>query len=93
MRRLVRPLAYLGAFGIVLALSKVHASLVADDPYDFTDSSRFVWALGYGVVLGITAYGFGLPDQVRGWRQTVGSAVGAGVVAALALSVVQLVPP
>ena len=90
MRRLVRPLAYLGAFGIVLVLSKVHASLIADDPYDLTESSRFTWAVGYGVLLGITAYGFGLPEQVQGLRRVVGSAVGAAVVAALALSVVQL---
>ena len=91
MRRLIRPLAYLGSFGIVLVLSKVHASAVADDPYDFTASSRFAWAVGYGLVLGVTAYGFGLPDQVRRVRSAVGAALGAAVVAALALSVVQLV--
>lgn len=91
MRRLVRPAAYLGALGIVLSLSKAHASVVADNPYDFTSSFRFVWALAYAGLLAVSAYGAGLPDEVRGVRHAAVAAVGASVAAALGMSSVQLV--
>ena len=80
---------FVGA-GAVLLLSKVHARSVADPPYDFTGSSRFAWAIGYCVILGVAAYAVGLPDQVPVDRRGVGRAVGAGVLAAGAVSAVQL---
>lgn len=91
MRRLLRPVTYLGALGIVLALSKLHASAVADDAYDFTSSSRFAWALAYSAALALAAYGMGLPDQAATPRRALAAAVGAAAAAAVAMSLLQLV--
>lgn len=91
MRRVVRPVAYVGVLAIVLALSKVHAGVVAENPYDFTSSSRFVWALAYAGLIALSAYGTGLPDQVRGARHAVVTAIGAATAAAVGMSLVQLV--
>ena len=33
--------------------------------YSWSGSSRFAWSLGYVLLLSITAYGFGLPEQPR----------------------------
>ncbi|HRW37189.1 MAG: sugar transferase [Acidimicrobiales bacterium] len=90
MRRSARYLSLLAPVAVVLAMSKVHAAWVADPPYDFTDSSRFAWAIGYLVVLVIAAYGAGLPELPRSLRQGAAAAVGALVGAALAVSAVQL---
>jgi lipopolysaccharide/colanic/teichoic acid biosynthesis glycosyltransferase len=91
MRRLARPLLYLGAVGAVLLLSKIHAAWVADPPYDYTGSSRFAWSLAYALLLGVTAYGIGLPDVPRSVKGAVASSVGAAVAAAGGMSVLQLV--
>jgi lipopolysaccharide/colanic/teichoic acid biosynthesis glycosyltransferase len=72
---------------VVLGLSKAHA---VTHGYDWSASSRFAWSLGYVGVLALTAYGFGLPDQTRGRRATVGAAVGATATAAVLVSIVQL---
>ncbi len=91
MRRLARLLSFLGAAGAVLGLSKVHAAYVADPPYDFTGSSRFAWALAYIVLLWVAGYGFGLPDLPRSARAAALSAVGASLLAAVGVSVIQLI--
>ena len=91
MRRVARLLSFLGAAGVVLGLSKVHAAYIADPAYDFTGSSRFAWAVGYILLLWIAGYGFGLPDLPRSAREATLVALGVSVSAALAVSVVQLV--
>ena len=55
MRRLARILSIGGGAIAVLALSKVHARFIAFPHYDFTGSSRFVWAGGYLVFLALAA--------------------------------------
>ena len=90
-RRVARALTYLGIVAVVLGLSKVHAAYVADPPYSFTGSSRFAWALAFIVLLGIAAYGIGIPDLPRSTRQGLKSAIAAAAGGAVAISLVQLV--
>lgn len=91
MRRILRPLTVLGPFAIVAVLSELHGSRIAENAYDFTSSSRLAWAVVYAAALGVSAYGFGLPDGVRGVRGALKAALGAAVVAAVVVSLVQLV--
>ena len=91
LQRLARPLMYAGIVGVVLALSKVHASRIADPPYDYTGTFRFAWSIAYILLLALTAYGTGLPDVVRTRRSALLSAIAAPWLAALAISVLQLV--
>jgi lipopolysaccharide/colanic/teichoic acid biosynthesis glycosyltransferase len=90
MRRLARLLLYLGTVAAVVGLSKVHAAWIADPPYDYTGSFRFGWSLTYIVLLGVTAYGLGLPDIASRQRSWFGTVVLAPVAAAVAMSVIQL---
>jgi len=87
MRRLARPLLVLGTVFVVLGLSKAHATAHA---YDYTASFRFAWSLAYMGLLVLAAYGAGLPDLPRTRRSAVLMAVGATTVAALGISVLQL---
>ena len=91
MRRLARILSIGGGAVAVLALSKVHARFIAFPHYDFTGSSRFVWAGGYLVFLALTAYALGLPDQPRNRRDAGVVGFAAALVAALGVSALQLV--
>lgn len=91
MRRLARLLSFLGAAGAVFGLSKVHAAYVAEPPYDFTGSTRVAWAFAYLILLWIAGYGFGLPDLPRSARSAALSAVGASGLAAVGVSVIQLI--
>jgi lipopolysaccharide/colanic/teichoic acid biosynthesis glycosyltransferase len=88
MRRGARLLLYLGTIVVVLGMGKVHAAYIGD--YDYSGSSRFSWSLVYVLLLGLAAYGVGLPELARG-RAAWGSAVAAAASAALAISLVQLV--
>jgi exopolysaccharide biosynthesis polyprenyl glycosylphosphotransferase len=80
---------YLGVAGIVLGLSVVHGEYVGD--YVFFETSRFGWAVGYGVWLGVVLYGFGLPDVYRDVRSAVVASIWAVVIGALGISLMQLV--
>lgn len=91
MRRAARTLSYGGGALAVVCLSLVHARVIADDPYTFTGSSRFAWAIGYSIALGITTYAVGLPEQPRRVRQAAWLAFVASAVAALSISVPQLI--
>jgi lipopolysaccharide/colanic/teichoic acid biosynthesis glycosyltransferase len=90
-RRVARAMVYVGIAVVVLGLSKVHARYIADPPYSFTGSFRFAWALAYIVLLGVAAYGVGLPEVPRSTRQALQSAVAASIAGALAISLVQLI--
>ena len=90
MRRLARVLSLGGGAAVVLALSKVHARYVADPRYDFTGSSRFAWAGAYIVLLMVSAYALGLPDQPRNRRDGWLVGFASALTAALGISVVQL---
>ena len=87
MRRAARLLLYLGAAVVVLGLGKYHAAYIGH--YDFTNSFRFAWSLVYIGLLCLAAYAVGLPELARG-RSAVISAVAASAVAAVAISLVQL---
>jgi hypothetical protein len=91
MRRIARLLSLGGGAIAVLVLSLVHASYIAEPPYSFTGSFRFSWAIGYSLVLGVTTYAVGLPDQPTSRRQAAWLAVVAVAIAAFGVSVPQLV--
>ncbi|HVX17869.1 MAG TPA: sugar transferase [Acidimicrobiales bacterium] len=81
---------YGGAAAVVLALSKVHAALVAAVPYSWHSSPRMAWSAAFVVLLALAAYGLGLPDLVRTRRRAVAAAVVAPLGAALAMAILQL---
>lgn len=88
MRRVARAVLYVGIAGVVLGLSKYHADAIGE--YDFTNSTRFAWALAYIALHCVAAYAIGLPDVPRYWRMTVASSVAASVSAAAGISLLQL---
>ena len=90
MRRLARPLLYGGIVVIVFGLAKIHARYIADPPYDFTGSFRFGWTIAYCGLLIVGAYGAGLPDLPRSFRQATASAVLVPLTAAAGISALQL---
>ena len=79
---------YAGVAGVVFALGKYHAANVGD--YDFTTSYRFGWAIAYIALLCLAAYGLGLPEVPRRLRSRLPTSVGASLLGAVAISVVQL---
>jgi exopolysaccharide biosynthesis polyprenyl glycosylphosphotransferase len=89
VRRLATALLYLGVVGIVLGLSVVHGQYIGD--YDFFQTSRFGWAVGYCLWLSIVFYGFGLPDVYRDVKSAVVPSISAAAIGALGVSLVQLV--
>lgn len=91
MRRVARWSSYGGGALAVLALSLYHSSQIADPPYSFTGTFRFGWAVGYSVLLGVTTYAVGLPDQPTRSRQAAWLALVAVALAAIGVSVPQLV--
>ncbi|MEZ5270573.1 MAG: sugar transferase [Microthrixaceae bacterium] len=91
MRRIARLLSYGGSVAIVFALSVYHARYISVPVYDFTNSTRFSWAIAYTVLLEITAYAFGMPDQPRSTRQAAWLASLAVGISVVAISMAQLV--
>ncbi len=89
-RRASRLLLLAGTATIVLGLSKWHASQVADPPYDFTDSSRFVWSMLYVGLLAFVSYGVGLPDLYRSRRGIVLASIVSVSLSAGLMGAVQL---
>lgn len=87
MNRLARLALYTGTAACVAGLSKAHA---VAHVYSWSGSSRFVWSLGYVLLLAVTAYAFGLPDQPRTRRAALVTALGATATAAISISVLQL---
>ncbi|HXY92392.1 MAG TPA: hypothetical protein VEP49_07950, partial [Acidimicrobiia bacterium] len=87
MSRLARLSLYAGTAVCVAGLSKAHA---VTHVYSWSGSSRFAWSLAYVLLLAVTAYGFGLPEQPATRRAAVFAAIGSTVTAAVAVSVVQL---
>jgi len=87
MRRLARPLLYLGTLGIVFGAARFHAQFIGH--YTFHTSQRLPWTVTYAVALCIAAYGVGLPDLSRR-RSAWGPAVSAAIVGAAVMSILQL---
>jgi lipopolysaccharide/colanic/teichoic acid biosynthesis glycosyltransferase len=88
MRRLARPLLLVGIAVTVVGLSKAHATAHG---YDYTSSFRFAWSLAYIVLLGVAAYGAGLPELPRSRRSAAVTAAASTGAAAVGVSVLQLV--
>jgi exopolysaccharide biosynthesis polyprenyl glycosylphosphotransferase len=91
IRRAARPLLYAGTVAIVLGLAKIHARYIGDYVLHSTDPARLGWTVGFLGLLVSASYAAGLPELPRTGRQAVTSALVAPAVAALAISVVQLV--
>jgi lipopolysaccharide/colanic/teichoic acid biosynthesis glycosyltransferase len=87
MRNLTRIVMVLGIGAVIGAFSKAHA---ASHSYDFTDSSRFGWALAFAAAMAATAYIAGLPDLPRGRGAIAVTASLAACAGALSFSVIQL---
>ena len=87
MSRPGRLALYLGTAVAVVGMSKLHA---VEYGYSWSGSARFAWSLGYVVLLCITAYACGLPEQPRTLRSAFLASVAAAALASLAVSVVQL---
>jgi lipopolysaccharide/colanic/teichoic acid biosynthesis glycosyltransferase len=79
---------HVGTLAIVLGLSKFHATVAQ---YDFTDSARFGWAIGFWAVLATLMYGLGVPDGPRTPRERLTAAFSVALLGGLAISVAQLV--
>ena len=91
MRRAARLVSLLGGVVSILALSKVHAAYIAEPAYDFTGGPRVWWAFPYMVLIGLTTYAVGLPDQPRTAVRATYLSLLAGMGAALGVSTIQLV--
>lgn len=91
MVRSARWLNVVGVAAVVAAIGAIHARLVADPAYAFTGTSRFGWIAAYTLLLVVTTYVVGLPDQPDGPAQAAGAALLAALAAALGMSLVQLV--
>lgn len=89
MLRLARWSLFAATAAVVLALGWFHAEYIG--LYDYTDSFRFSWSITYVVLLAVAAYGVGLPDLPRNVYQALWSALGAAVLAAVGISLAQLV--
>lgn len=88
MKRLARPLLYVGIVAIVFGLARVHSGR---ERYDLTDSFRFGWTFAYCGLLVLASYGAGLPDLPRTGRQAVTSTLAAVAAAVSTISLAQLV--
>jgi lipopolysaccharide/colanic/teichoic acid biosynthesis glycosyltransferase len=88
MRRLIRPLLYLGTIAIVVGLGRYHAEFIGH--YYFHSAQRLPWNLTYAGILCLAAYGVGLPDLDRK-RSVWGPAFSAALLGAIAVSVLQII--
>lgn len=88
--RAARALFLVAVAATVAGLSKLHAAVVAEIPYDYTGSSRFGASLAYVLLLVVVGYGVGLPDLPRTRRSALLAGGAAAGMAALGISTVQL---
>ena len=87
MRRVSRILLVAGIVAVVGAFSKLHA---ASHSYDFTESSRFGWAVAFAGAMAVTAYLGGLPDLPRRRGAIALTSTVAACAGALSFSALQL---
>src|SRR2546423_4908767 len=87
MQRAARYLLVGGTAAAVIGLGLAHAT-IHDEVY--FRSFRLWWAIAYIILLCASAYAVGLPNLVRG-RQAPVAALGAVAVAAVGMSLIQLV--
>jgi len=87
VRRVSRILLVAGVVAVVGAFSKLHA---ASHSYDFTESSRFGWAMAFAGAMAVTAYLAGLPDLPRRRGAIALTSTVAACAGALSFSALQL---
>ena len=90
MRRAAPLLTNVGVVVAVFGLSKLHASQIAEPPYDFTADARFAWSMLLIGLYWVAAYAAGLPDAPRTPRSAVVASLLATTTAALSVSVLGL---
>jgi lipopolysaccharide/colanic/teichoic acid biosynthesis glycosyltransferase len=81
-------MVYAVTLAVVVGLSELHAHLIGH--YHFLSGQRGPWDAVYVIILGLAAYGVGIPDLPR---SVIGAWVSASVavaVAAVAVSIIQL---
>lgn len=86
-RYLSRALLYLGTAASVVTAGVWHANAHG---YRYTGTTRFGWSIAYVCLLCAVAYGIGLPDVIRDWRDAIGKGVLTTLTSALGMSVIQL---
>ena len=82
---------YLGIPAIVFGVHLVHATTVAVPQYGLTSTGQFGWDALYIGLLAVAAYAVGLPEQPRNVASALLRSASAGAIAALTISVIQLV--
>jgi len=87
VRRVARPLLYVGTAGIVVGLGRYHAQFIGH--YTFRTSQRLPWTFGFAALLCIFAYGMGLPDLERR-RSAWAASLWAALLAALSISALKV---
>ena len=87
-KTLSRLLLLVSVICTIVAIAKVHASLIGN--YDLTSSQRFVWIIAYSLICFAVAYSFGLPDQGT-WPARSKAAAASAVTAALIIAAAQVV--
>ncbi|HEV2361833.1 MAG TPA: sugar transferase, partial [Acidimicrobiales bacterium] len=91
MGRLPRLLLFTLSAVVVAALGLLHARVIAPTPYSFTGTFRFPWLVVYVLLIWMTTYGAGLPDQTRGRDDAAIRSLAAVSAAAVLVSLVALV--
>ena len=81
---------YLGIPVIVFGLHLLHATTVAVPQYQLSTTGQFGWDALYAGILAVAAYAVGLPEQPRNAVSALLRSAMAGVIAALVISVIQL---
>lgn len=84
-------LLYLGIPLIVFGVHLIHATFVAVPRYQLTSTGQFGWDALYAGLIALAAYAVGLPEQPRNAVSAMVRSATAGVVAALAISAIQLI--
>lgn len=87
MSRSTAALMPAGVLAIVLGLSVVHSDVAV--PAYSIDASRVRWSVAYAATLWLAAYAVGLPDVPRLRRQAVAASLGAAVLGAIGIALVQ----
>ncbi|GAC1588020.1 MAG: hypothetical protein NVS3B21_03410 [Acidimicrobiales bacterium] len=88
LTRISRFLLYAGCVAMVIGAGRYHAQFIGH--YYFHSWDRLPWNVCYAVLLGLTAYGVGLPDS-DGEASVWVPAIVACVLAAAGISFIQLV--
>lgn len=91
MRAVARLIGVIGQIGCVIGLSAYHSANIAVRSYPILGTSRVLWAASYIAMLLAATYLVGFPDRPRNTKQAAALATLAGLLAAIGISLVQLI--